>query len=681
MSWRDRIPRPFEDGITGKQIRALILVGFILGAVGVPAAGALAGWLSDPVQQSGDVTYSAADGPRVTLQGDYNFSGSSVFQDSETIDWTSEQGNITLSSQGRTNVTVDQIKGEWTNTSNLDVSGANLTINPEDKRQAGVGGDADRFMFRDYRVDDGTADLVYGGASGSTTLILYGLPSDTAIILRDTASGDVLGGGTTSNTGVLRVTGLPNSNHTVELQTSDGDPEFDAATASPTGDQSTAPSELSINVSDPDMPGETVTVDFYHKNESESSYELVGSDSRSTAGEVSTTIDGANLSSGSHEWYVVAEDEAGQTHQSKKFEFGIADELRFYNESNPGELLDNTSITATIYADDRVFNRSTTNGTIPLRGLPAGTELVITADADGFYSRHIVIEELAEQQSVYLLPENASSVEVRFKIEDKTGEYPKESTEVIVKRPITVNGSTTYQVVAADEAGVNGFTTNLEEGVRYRLVVRNDDGDERVLGAYTASVSETVVLTIGQLDFGANSDDDVYQWGASWKNASGTESVRFNFSDPTNSTENLHVEIYPRGNESAAILDSTFDGPYGTLGVSELVPENKSGTTWVVEWSASRDDTTINGRRVVGPDAGSPGVPLAGMWKSVASVGMLLVFGGLFGGIRADLGAVIVSLLGGLLWWLGWMPAAVGAGAVVLALAVATFYYAANRRP
>jgi len=70
---------------------------------------------------------------------------------------------------------------------------------------------------------------------------------------------------------------------------------------------------------------------------------------------------------------------------------------------------------------------------------------------------------------VYLLPDNASTVETRFQVDDPTGQFDSGTTEVLVQRSVErdFDGDgdleSRYTTVAADEAGVAGFTTTLEE--------------------------------------------------------------------------------------------------------------------------------------------------------------------------------------------------------------------------
>lgn len=548
-----------------RQVRVLLIVGFIIGAVTIgPVIGAVASYLSTGTDFQGDVHVRAVNGPDVDAKGSMRVDDDSLFPDDNTVRLVTDEGNITLSSANRTYVTIPDggINGTYTNTTNLNVTGADLTINPDDKQKVVVGGQADSFKFREMALDDGKIDFTYSGASGNTTVVVYGLPAGEKIDAIDSDTGDVLDTSRANSSGVLTLE-VQNSKHNVELKES---PE----------------------------------------------------------------------------------------------------ELYVYNETSPDTLVNNTTVEVTVFADQTTVTRSTTDGTINMSGLPTGQKLIIQAKADGYFERTIVIDSIYEQQQIFLLNKSTTSVEVRFVIDDKTGQFDTDSTEIRVLKPITQNNSTEYRIVAADYAGVNGLTTNLEEDARYRLVVRNDQGDKRVLGSYTASVSETVTLTIGEVQLGANDPTKHYQWDASFTNETGP-TAKFEFVDDNGTTTDLNVVIHEYGNKSNEVYNSTFPGPISSLTITEPLPSDKR---WVVRWEGERSGEAISGSRIIGPNAGWVDIGLDEKWTTFSSIGLLILIGGMFGGIRSDLGGVVVALVGGMLWFVGWLPSAVGGGAVVLGLAI-----------
>lgn len=444
-------------------------------------------------------------------------------------------------------------------------------------------------------------------------------------------------------------------------------PTVDNGAASPQSgeklDQNSVTLEIPVNDSEfSTTQGDSVDVTWYLDG-SQVATETITSNQT-----VNHTVDVSD--GGEHTWHVETNDSYGATTTSDTFTFKAPDQLYVYNETAPENLVKNVEVTVRFFASDLVVTKNTTDGSINLSGLPVDQEMVVTAEASGYYQRRVIIESIYQQNRIYLLNDTVDAVDVRFKLEDQTGQFGKD-TQLFIEKPITRNGSTTYETVAADEFGVAGFTETLKTGDRLRLKVKNQQGDVRVLGTYTTDVSETVTLTIGQLTYKAEKGGNTYQWDASQVNVSGTERVRFNYSDPSQNTTNLQVSIHELGNESNEIYNQSFGGPVGTVGVSEPLTANESNLTWVVEWNADYGSEQISGRRVVGTGAGDVGVPMTDEWKHLASVFAILLVGGLFGGIRAEMGAVVVALVAGILWFIGWLPNVVAGGAVVAVLAIA----------
>lgn len=642
---------------TASVVAAVLLI--TLGPVVAVSGPALLAAISNPIPTSGTVFFETNSGVAVGLQGDYNVSSGNPFTDDQTLELVTNNGNVTVSGSGNANVTLVQITGTETNVTNMDVSSSAVTIDPEDKPAVTVEGGADSVQFRDMAIDDGTTDFVYSGASGTTTLTVRGLAANTDVGAVDVGSNTLLDANTTDGSGTVTFT-MTNSEHTVELQTSDGGPNIIESTASPTGNLSSEPSELSINVTDPDFPEDNVTVKFYLNGS------LLDTKHVTSEGEVTASI--GNIDSATHTWNVTAEDEYGQTDASSDFTFSTPGNLSFFRETQPETLVNETQVNVTIFAGDQVFTRNTTDGTVDLSDLPT-EDLVIRAEADGYFTREVVLESLTDQPRMYLLNESVSVANVTFQLEDKTGgNFPPETTQLFIKKPVTRNGTTAYETVAADEFGTNGWTVTLEQDQRYRLIVKNTDDDTRVVGPYTATTDETVVLTVGSLIFKAG-DTETYQWDANFTTSSGSSSIKFEFSDPDDATTDLNVKMYERGNTSNEIYNNTFDGPLGNASVTQLLSSSQSNKTWVVKFEGARNGEAIEGSRVLGKNVG-PGVPLDAMWKQVFAVGLLIVFGGVLGaGMRSpEAAGIVVALLAGIFWHIQWLPPEVGGGALVVGL-------------
>lgn len=639
------------------------LVAYVLVMLLVGTAGAYSLANSTPVSgtipietQSGVTVYVADNGGEMNLQDPW--------VDSETVNITTSNGNATVSGSGTANITLRSVTGD-TNITNADVDQTNVTVNPEDKGGVVVGGGLEQFNYSGApTLDDGNVDFGYGGSGPESEVTLRTAPANTQIGAIDAQSGEVLDVATSDGNGNVTFT-LSNSQHNVEL-VSGGTAAPTVSNETPTGNLTSAPSQLSIDASDTDMPDDNITATF------ELDGNQVGTDSRSDNGTLSTSI--SNPVGGDHTVTVTVEDAYGNS-RTVSYDFAVPDTLTIRNETNASQTLANVNATVTFRGNNEVVTRqSDANGNISLEGYPVGQPYFVQLEDDGYENRQVAITNIYEQQTAYLLNSSINNVDVRFEINDRTGRYPSDETIIIIERPITRDfdgdGSdeTRLSRVASDEVGVSGSLFSLENNVRYRLAVRNENGDIRQLGSYETIQNETVVLDIGTLgvDIGG---DDTYGVSTSFENET-NPTINYEFSDPDNQTTDLNVTIYERGNPNNTTFSKTYPGPLGNVSVSHVLSTQNDSKTWVVEWQAERNGEQISGSTIVGPRV-TFGVPLSPLLKHSLAVGMLILVGGLFGGVKSELGAVVMSLLAGGLWMVEWLPPAIGAGAIVLALAIA----------
>jgi len=651
---------------------ALFLIGLL--APGLVLAGTTL--ILDAEPASGNIPVGAPDGPTVTVTGVSSEMELSEFTpNSSTVQVTSDAGNGTFYSGGNTNVTVDNMEGTWTNTSALNVTGASLYINPSDKPAANVSGDADTFDFRDsYAVDDGTVDFAYSGTSGTTTVTLRGVPASTTIGATD-QNGNLLDVSTSDSNGVVTFEGMSNSQYYVTLNTGVA-PQL--SNLNPDADLDNVPTQLSVDVNDSDFPdGDSVEVEFTLDGS------VIDTQTVTSNGTVTTSLPSSGQTAGDHTWSVDAQDDYSLVDNASA-SYGIPNELRFVNESNVSELVDSpVEITVTFF-DGEITERSTTDGTINLTGLDASDSFIVdVAPSQDYFGRTVYIESIIDQQTVYLLNNNqsiVSSVEVRFTLEDRTGNFEGNGARLKIQKALNISGTTDWQTIHSDEFGVSGVQTNLEEGVRYRLVVTNDDGDTRVLGTYTADQSETVPLTIGTVQGDPVAGTDGYRYNATYDNSTGTPVVRFTYNDSNTSTGEISVEIYEYGNESNVLFQNqTFDsGPYGSLSVSEIVPQDQRGKTWTVEATVIRNGEQIKIRETVGPQ--QPVLVAVPSWLKVfISIGSIWLVAGLFSRLNGHVGGLVVAGMGGLWWFVDWLPEQTGIGVVVLSLITAGILFIKER--
>jgi len=631
---------------------ALVLFGVAL-SVALPAlAGPI---LTDGKDAGANVRFEKTNGPNVTFGESRNFTTENPWQNSNEIVL---QPYATFTSQGETEVRVDQFNGTWTNLSQLDVASADLTASVNDKQTVTVGGNADTLKYTDMAVDDATIDTIYSGTGGPTTFTIQGLPASTQIAAIDMDSTAVLDSTTTDASGTGTYSALPDGQHDVELQTSSGGPTIDDASLSPnTTSQSVNDVDaitLQADVTDPDFPDDTVNVSFYVEGQ------YVGSDTLQDAGTASVTI--SENTAGEYNWHVEAEDGYGQTDTSNTATFLVPNELRVYNESSPQSLIESSGtttveITVRFFGpDDLVVERTTTDGTINMSGLPADRQFVVTARADGYHDRRIYVESLLDQQEVFLLPETAPSVYNVFELVDRSGNYDADSTILIIRRPLDTAQSNglEWTTVSGDYFGaVNEHETYLRFERRHRLIVKNDDGDRRIIGSYMATdENNPKQIVIREIVVDPPEGADYY--GTAWiddqNETDGVSTVWFSYNDPTNETDRLKATIHRRGNESDVLATVDVQN-FGTSFVwNRQVDDN---TAWVVNWTAYRNGETTGGEVPVG-DRGSTPIPMDPLWLNRFILIFIPVTAGFASERVATIGAIAVVGIVGMLMLLQW---------------------------
>jgi len=749
----------FANVSMSKQLpwKAIFFVGFILGAgivTAVTFAPGDAGTVSD------GVPYGAPDGMNATIEGDTDviMETDVLFPSSDTVQMRTEAGNITFQSNGPAWATVStsNITGTYTNITDIDATQNNVTINPEDKSSITVGGDIDRIAFQDATVDDGGIDFVYAGTSGTSTIEVQNLPANTQVAAVDRTHGGVLDVSTTDNSGTVVFT-VQNSEHAVELQTTDGGP-----TLSNLNDDESIRYEdqqLQVDVSDPDFPDDNITLEWYVDGN------LVDTTYATYAGTYTTTV--GPYADGDHTYSVDATDEYGQTDSTGQNTFTVDHYDPEISDIEPsGDLdseptqitaqindtdfaLDGDSLTVTInldgsqvnqqtigsnqtvttsmpssgqtggahdisievsddygnsesdassyrvpdtlfvrnetnhtelvaadgevrfFTENEVFTRSAPNGEVDLDGLPVNQDFIVEVDPTetNYTSRTIYLESIYDQESVYVLNTSQyGTVESRFVLDDPTGQFDSESI-VQIERIINISGQTSYQTIIADEFGSEGVTATLQEGQRYEISVIGDSGTQNV-GPYRADVSETVEVRPDAPSVNLTSDGTSYQYGAELRN----DTLEFAYDDPTGDTTELTVWIYERGNQSHLLQpnQTVFDiGSYSST-VDLSVPE--SNTEWVVAFVVDRNGET-NTHRVSLSNRGDLTPPVGGNWQQIVGVSLLVLFAGAFSVLNARIGAVIVSLVGGILWFIGFLGTAATGASVTIAIFVAVLGY------
>lgn len=655
--------------LTRRQVAAIVLV---LIAVSGPAVGTLAMFspsLSNSVDVSDGVPLSAPSGPTVTLDADASVNLTNPFPETDTVRITSSVGNGSISGDGGS-LAVTQL-GSQAVLRNMSLNGSSITVNPNTLATYTFRGGFDSVTYGSLSADDGNTDFEYS-ASSSGTVTLYGLGASSGYQLVD-ESGTVLDLNQSTESGTLTAS-VPSGSKSVQLQTT----TLAAPTITdirPVGRINSVPDTIYANISDNDFPDDevSVTASIIRENgdEREIGAATVTSDGTQLAFNM-TSADKQFVSVGENTLRITATDTYGSTTTSSK-PFNVPSKI--YIRNTDAELLSNTTANVTFYGgpeNNTVVSRTITDGVIDMRGLPVTEGFTLSVDASGYFTRAVTLQSIYEQQDIYVLSENATSIEARFVLEDSTGAWPSEST-LYIERAITQNNSTRFRTVVSDSFGVEGVTTQLEEDIRYQLRIKAPDGDTAVLGSYTAQVSETVTLRPAAPGVTITSGESL-----AYDAFIQEDTLQVEYRDPDSLTEELTVTIHKRGDPSDTLRPSQTYYDLGNLSLSE--PLNNQSGSWVVKLEGERGGESISIRLTTGGRQSNLVPELGGTWRLAAGVFILLVSAGIFSQLNVGVGAVVVAMEGGVLWWFGFLSGAATASSVALAICSAVVFNVASRR-
>lgn len=639
--------------------RRTVAIVILLLAAGVIAATTF----TTPVTDNDDGTVlNQPGGPTVTLVGDteiHNTSGGS----GDTITWDTADGSVSFTSAASTNATINttDIAGTWTTVSSIDTNGAELTINPEDKKAVTVGDSIEYVQFREMSLDDDTVDFVYRGPDGNTgEVTVRGLAADTQIAAVDSDTGDVLETSKTNASGVATLAELPTSEHSVKLVSSAAAPIL--SDPRPNGNVSTQPADLSVHVDDDEFPGDTVTLEFFFDK---SKIDTVAA---TNDGRYSTT----NVPSftGAKEWSVIATDENGNQ-DIVNATVGVPGTLYIRNETNPSELVDDPINVSVRFHDGEIVEKETNDGTIDMSGLPT-TDFIVEIEPTGNFSdRTVYFPSIVGQRDIYLLNTSSKdSIDTRFTLNDPTANFPDTSI-LYIQKPIEQGGTIKYRTVHADEFGVEGVTATLEEDKRYRIVVQAPDGTTQDIGPYRSDVSETVEIRPGSPAVEIDQYDQ--GWGSTAK--LDEDVIEVLFDDPEDSTTQVTVYIHEKGNKSNRLRANQTFFNLGTFSAQYNLDANETDKVWVVNLIIDRDDGAQHVSRHEVGNQGNLVLPdLSKEWRLIIGMAMLFLFAGAFSVLNATAGGIMFGVVGGLLWWTGWLTDATMGAAVVIYLFVAVLF-------
>lgn len=342
-----------------------------------------------------------------------------------------------------------------------------------------------------------------------------------------------------------------------------------------------------------------------------------------------------------------ASDSYGSPDASLLQNFTTPEILRIENESDPGTLITSSStVTITAFGDSETVEKTTSDGTVNMSGFPADQRFVVQATADNYTERRVIIDSLFDQRTIYLLPTTTTSSQIEYILEDNSGNYPIGETELLISKPITINGNTTYQRVAGDEFGASGSVTfTLVEGDRYRLKIRNENGDTRTMGSYTVTGDSVEPLRITGVGI-EPPESEGYFARVEIDDSGAQRNATFRYVDEAANTTDLQVTIHERGNTSNVAFQDSVSGPIANYsGYATL----QNDTQYVVNWSAQRNGQQIGATRPIGGVDLGVDVPLDPQWAGTIGFVMLGFLAALGGERYGTQIAVVVVAFSGVL--------------------------------
>lgn len=671
-----------------RTVQILFVVGLVLG-VGLAAA---ATWTFDGTVSDGP-TISVDNGPSIELLGSH-YANLTDPHGPNSVTWNTSDGFATFSSAASTDATVSQLEGTYTKLQSVNASTSQMTIDPLDKSLIGVDGSASLLHFADAGINDGQTDLSLVSSSG-VNVTFTGLNSTNETVYLVTG-GSIAASTSTNSSGAATFSGLAAASQTdYSLAQSTGGsgsgpepPNVNNSTAIPTNhvDVADADVNMRIDVSDPEIPNDELTVIWYVDKEA------VGSKTYAT--NTTAEFEYTPPLAGNHAWYVEVYDSHNLLTTSDTFFFATTKNLTVRDETS-NETLNNVSIDIRYFfketadKDPLIVERTSTDGKINMSGLPGNRDFVAVARAEGYVNRRIWVSSLYQQDTIYLLNESTDWITNTFRLRDYSGDFPPSESVLQIQAPI----NETWKTVEGDYFGATGkFDAHLRRGVRHRLVLINPNtGERRVLGPFTPTRDGAEHI----IEITNNGDPKLIDEGPYVGFRPGTNSV------PELNATTVGVEIEPlRKNMSSYSVEWILSTSSGNTTLSTLSGSNVDGETLTTDLNLTNQSgaklyaivnfTTQDGESGVRSKVYSirkTYVNKHNLLNSLARIAGAVVNGSLFTSLIAIFGSVFVGgisgarlrlstegiglvMLGcmigfGIVGWLGW-PVVLIAGVVWL---------------
>ena len=442
------------------------------------------------------------------------------------------------------------------------------------------------------------------------------------------------------------------------------------------------PLDLSIDVEDVGLGDyDAVDVEFYDASDDTQIGATQILSSNGTA-----TVTWTDPDTGQNEWYVEAEDTFGNSVTSNTFQVTIPEVLTLRDVNDPDTVLTSPTIDATVRfyesetGDTAVYPRTPQAGQIDMSGLPSDQEFVVgVVDSSETYAQRLtLLDSIFQQQEIYLLNSSADTAVATLVLQDRTGEFETGSTALQIERSVNTtdspDGEEEYVTVAGDVIGTQlTFSTTLEQDVRYRVSVENDEGDRRTLGSFVLQGDRVINLIISGKEVGVPIPDDqpVIDVSQEIDDTTNDKTVSLTYIDAQKQTDAVTVRVENADNSSDVVDTFTASaGPYGTVTYTETFTGSDATKVLVANVTATRNGQEVTLTKPFGTGMFPVAIPLSQEWKQIFGIGFLLVIAGIFSVGNARIGAVVLPGVAGLLYVTGILNGAITLLAIGMALTV-----------
>jgi hypothetical protein len=449
---------------------------------------------------------------------------------------------------------------------------------------------------------------------------------------------------------------------------------------------------LSVDITE--LDGDVVNATFKNYD----SKKVLGSDTVDGSGTKTANITTELAPGKSLRWFVEATDNNGAAETSSVFSVQTTGIVTLRDRST-NEPLDNTSATVEFINNEGVVSDVSLNDAsyqVFMRNVnpvPQG-EIDISANATGYLRQTLSRPNVGSNVTFYLSESGGQfdgGLDVNFELRDYTGGFDPKDTTLDIQALVNVtnetgsnNTTTEYRTIDSGKFGAaNNFGTNvIQSGETYLLTIRNGNRT-RELGEFSTTSSGlfTLEVTAREYEFDGDRpwtfDAKLVDENATINNQTYGGFIQFNYADKLNNTSYIDIQVseYPEG---PTIFNRRSDDTYGKYSVIVPLTDNQTDRQWQLQFDAQRVRAngtieTVAGERILG-DSANLGEEIPDWIKQAASLVALIMLAGLFSPLNAYLGGIAVSVMGGLLWFIGWLPGLVTAGGVIIALGVTVMY-------